>query len=130
FQLAWHLAEVVRPGGSLWLQSYYPEHPALEAVALGARECFYEPEWAERRELGYPPARRMARIVAEGGGAAGLAAGLSVRGPARRGGGRAELLLLGGDELPLAVAGALGPLRGRRQVGAVRLTVEVDPVEL
>jgi len=139
FQLAWHLAEAVAPGGSLWLQSYYPEHPALEAVALGARERFYEPEWADRRELGYPPARRMARIVAEGADASRLAtdlagraqaAGLSILGPARMAAGRLQLLLLGGEELPAAVAGILEPLRGRRRVGSVRLTVDVDPVEL
>jgi primosomal protein N' (replication factor Y) (superfamily II helicase) len=139
FQLAWHLAEAVAPAGSLWLQSYYPTHPALEAVALGARERFYEPEWAERRELGYPPARRMARIVTQGGDAVRLAtdlagraqaAGLSAVGPVRMAGGRFQLLLQGGDELPAAVTAALAPLRGRRRVGPVRLTVDIDPVEL
>jgi primosomal protein N' (replication factor Y) len=139
FQLAWHLAEVVAPGGTLWLQSYYPDHPALEAVALGAREQFYEPEWADRRELGYPPAGRMARIVLEGADAGRLATdlasraqatGLSTVGPVRMAGGRLQLLLQGGDELPAAVTAALAPLRGRRRVGSVRLTVDIDPVEL
>jgi len=139
FQLAWHLAEGVAPGGSLWVQSFYPDHPALEAVAQGAREVFYQREWAERRELGYPPARRMARIVTEGGEAARLAAdlgeraraaGLTVLGPVPMAAGRVQLVLQGGDELPRGVARALEPLRGRRRVGSARLLVDVDPVEL
>jgi primosomal protein N' (replication factor Y) len=139
FQLAWHLAEGLTPGGSLWLQSFYPEHPALESVALGAREVFYQREWAEREELGYPPVRRLARIVAEGGDAGPLlrdlagrakADGLTVLGPAPMPGGRAQLALLGDGELPQAMARLLQPLRGRRRLGAVRLLVDVDPVEL
>lgn len=139
FQLAWRTAEGVGPGGSLWLQSFYPEHPALEAVASGAREPFYQREWAERRELGYPPARRMAYIIAEGRDALRVGedlaarcrtAGLSLLGPAVLPGGRVQLVLLGAAELPRALAAALEPLRGRRRLGSVRLVVDVDPVEL
>jgi primosomal protein N' (replication factor Y) len=139
FQLAWHLAEGVAPGGSLWLQSFYPEHPALESVALKAREFFYERELAERTELGYPPTRRLARIVAEGreagaliGELAGRAAGegLAVLGPAPLAGARVQLALLGDDRLPGAVARLLAPLRGRRRLATARLWVDVDPVEL
>lgn len=139
FQLAWHLAEGMAPGGSFWLQSFYPDHPALEAVALGARDRFYQREWAERRELGYPPARRLACLVAQGTeaarvaadlGARGRAAGLSVLGPASLPGGRVQLIVLGGAELPRALADVLEPLRGRRRLGSVRLSVDVDPVEL
>jgi primosomal protein N' (replication factor Y) len=139
FQLAWHLAEGVAPGGSLWLQSFYPDHPALEAVAAGARERFYEPEWAERQELGYPPARRLGRLVIEGGDAARFAgdlagrcraAGLAVLGPSELPGRRLQLVLQGGDELPGALASALERFRGRRRIGSTRLLVDVDPVEL
>ncbi len=139
FQLAWHLGESVAPGGSLWIQSFYPDHPALEAVALGARELFYEREWAERRELGYPPARRMGLVLAQGRDAGRLvddlagrcrAEGLATLGPAAMAGGRVQLVALGGNELPSAVARALEPLRGRRRLPSVRLLVDVDPVEL
>jgi primosomal protein N' (replication factor Y) len=139
FQLAWHLAESVAPGGRLWVQSYYPEHPALEAVALGARERFYEREWTERQELGYPPVRRMGLVLAEGREAARLAddlagraraEGLTVLGPAPMPRARMQVILLGGDELPGALARALAPLRGRRRLPAGRLLVDVDPVEL
>jgi primosomal protein N' (replication factor Y) (superfamily II helicase) len=139
FQQAWQLAEGVVAGGSVWLQSYYPDHPALEAVALGTREAFYEREWAERVELGYPPARRMGRIVVEGREAAAAATGLADRcrtegltvlGPAALAGGRVQLVVLGASELPLALGRILEPLRGRRRLGAARLYIDVDPAEL
>jgi len=138
FQLGWHLAEGVRAGGSLWIQSYYPDHPALEGVARGEREAFYRREWAERQELGYPPARRMARVTAQGRDAARLAqdlgkgcreAGLVVLGPTPLPGGRLRLVTLGDDGLPEVLAGLLGPLRGHRRIRGGRLAVDVDPVE-
>jgi primosomal protein N' (replication factor Y) (superfamily II helicase) len=139
FQLAWHLAEAVGPGGSLWLQAFHPDHPALEAVALGAPELFYEREWAERQELGYPPARRMALLTVQGAGADRLAQelgtrargeGLAVLGPAGGLGGRVQLAALGDAELPSAVGRVLEPLRGHRRRGGIRLAVDIDPVEL
>jgi primosomal protein N' (replication factor Y) len=139
FQLGWRLAERVEAGGSVWLQSFLPEHPALQAVARGEPDRFYEPEWAERQDLGYPPARRMARLLVEGRDAVqladdlaarGLAAGATVLGPAPLAGARIQIVLLGGSELPATVAGVLEPYRGRRRLGGTRLTVDIDPVEL
>lgn len=139
FQQAWRLAETVEADGSVWLQSFLPDHPALVAVARGEPERFYEPEWAERRELGYPPARRMARLLVEGGeagrlgadlAARGLAAGATVLGPAALAGARVQVVLLGGAELPALVAGVLEPFGGRRRLGRTRLAVDIDPVEL
>ena len=139
FQLAWRLGETVEAGGSLWLQSLLPDHPALLAVAEGEPDRFYEAEWAERRELGYPPARRMARLLAEGRDGEALArdlaergqgAGATVLGPAPLAGGRVQVVLLGGPDLPATVAAVLEPLRGRRRLRGARLTVDIDPVEL
>jgi primosomal protein N' (replication factor Y) len=139
FQLAWRLAETVEAGGSVWLQSFLPEHPALVAVARGEPDRFYDPEWAERQELGYPPASRMARLVAEGRdaprlgeelAARGRAAGATVLGPATLPGARVQVVLLGGPELPGTVGGMLEPLRGRRRLGRTRLAIDIDPVEL
>jgi primosomal protein N' (replication factor Y) len=139
FQLLGRLAETVAPGGSLWVQTHHPDHHAFRALAAGARDRFYAAEWTERQELGYPPARRMARIVAEGRAAAGAAetlaeraraAGLTVLGPAALAGRRTQVVLLGDGALPGAVAAVLAPLRGRRRLGATRLVVDVDPVEL
>jgi primosomal protein N' (replication factor Y) len=139
FQLARRLAEAVEAGGSVWLQSYLPEHPALVAAARGEPEGFYEPEWAERQELGYPPARRMGRLVVEGRdalrlgedlAARGRAAGATVLGPAPLPGMRIQVVLLGGPELPGTVGEILEPLRGRRRLGGTRLGIDMDPVEL
>ena len=139
FQLAWRLGETVEAGGSLWLQSLLPDHPALLAVAEGEPDRFYEAEWAERRELGYPPARRMARLLVEGRDGEALArdlaergqgAGATVLGPAPLAGGRVQVVLLGGPDLPATVAAVLEPLRGRRRLRGARLTVDIDPVEL
>jgi primosomal protein N' (replication factor Y) len=139
FQLGWRLAEAVETGGSVWLQSFLPDHPALVAIARGEPERFYEPEWAERHELGYPPARRMARLLVEGRDAVplgqdlaarGEAAGAMVLGPAALAGARVQVVLLGGPELPAIVAGVIEPLRGRRRLGGTRLAVDIDPVEL
>ena len=137
FQLAWRLGEGVGSDGELWLQSFYPDHPSLAAVAARAPAPFYAHEWSERQALGYPPARRMARLVAEGPGAPArvgdlvercAAVGLTVLGPATLPGRRLQVVLLGGAELPHLLAGVLEPLRGRRRVGSVRLAVDVDPV--
>ena len=137
-QLAWRLAEGIAPGGCLWLQAFHPAHAALQAVADGSWEAFYEAEWTERRELGYPPAGRMVRLVCEGREAAAAAddlagrcrtAGLTVLGPAPAPGPRRQLVVLGDAALPGALAEVLAPLRGHRRIGTVRLAVDVDPVE-
>jgi primosomal protein N' (replication factor Y) len=138
-QLGWRLAERVAPGGSLWLQSRHPEHPALQALASGEATPFYQAEWAERQEVGYPPARRLASLVAGGReapalladlAARGRAAGLTVLGPASLPGARLHLALLGDGALPRLLPGVLAPLRGRRRLAGGRLVVDVDPVEL
>ena len=73
-----------------------------------------------------PDAARLAKDLA----ARGLEAGAMVLGPAALAGGRTQVVLLGGAELPAAVAAILEPLRGRRRLGRTRLGVDIDPVEL
>ena len=58
------------------------------------------------------------------------AEGLDTLGPAGVPGGRIQLFALGDNELPLAVARVIAPLRGRRRLPTARLLVDVDPVEL
>lgn len=139
FQQLWHLAERLDPGGSLWVQSRWPAHPALRAVAAGDREAFYQAEWADRQAAGFPPARRLLRLLLAGAEAprraqelsAALAgSGLTVLGPARLPGRRWQLLVLGEADLPERAAAVLAPLRGRRRWGTTRLEVDVDPLEL
>jgi primosomal protein N' (replication factor Y) len=45
------------------LQTYQPDHYVIEAAAAQDYARFYQQEIAYRRELGYPPFRRLARIV-------------------------------------------------------------------
>jgi primosomal protein N' (replication factor Y) len=63
--------------GRVVVQTYDPEHPAVRLAAAGALDAFYETELAARRELGYPPFRRLVnvRIEATSGDAARRAAG-------------------------------------------------------
>ncbi len=50
-------------GGKAIIQTYLPEHYVIQAAAEQDYESFYEQEMAYRRELGYPPLRRMLRVV-------------------------------------------------------------------
>jgi len=43
-----------RPG-RVYIQTYTPDHPAIQAAAFGSFEDFATPELAERRTLSYPP---------------------------------------------------------------------------
>ena len=140
FQLGWRLAETVEAGGSVWLQSFLPEHPALVAVARGRARALL------RAGVGRAPGARLPAGAPDGAArgrgpgrrraapriwrARGRAAGATVLGPATLAGARIQVVLLGGPELPATVASVLEPLRGRRRLGGTRLTVDIDPVEL
>lgn len=50
-------------GGRVVLQTYQPEHYAVMAAAKHDFSGFYAQEIAYRRQMGYPPFRRLARIV-------------------------------------------------------------------
>lgn len=50
-------------GGRVILQTYLPEHHILQAAARHDYAEFYGRELRQRKELGYPPFRRMARLV-------------------------------------------------------------------
>jgi primosomal protein N' (replication factor Y) len=50
-------------GGRVVIQSYTPEHYAVQAAAQHDYHAFYRREIAFRREHEYPPIRRMARLV-------------------------------------------------------------------
>jgi primosomal protein N' (replication factor Y) len=45
------------------VQTYEPDHYVIRAAAAHDTEGFYAREIAYRRELGYPPFRRLARLV-------------------------------------------------------------------
>jgi primosomal protein N' (replication factor Y) len=50
-------------GGRVVLQTYTPDHYVIQAAARHDYAAFYRRELAYRREHGYPPLRRMARLV-------------------------------------------------------------------
>jgi len=50
-------------GGSVVIQTYWPDHPAVRAAATGQREPLLAEEYAARGELGYPPFGRLANII-------------------------------------------------------------------
>ncbi|MBF8255675.1 MAG: primosomal protein N' [Anaerolineales bacterium] len=53
-------------GGQVILQTYHPEHEAIRAASTHDFHAFYQAELRHRRELGYPPFRRLARLLLRG----------------------------------------------------------------
>ncbi len=132
-------------GAQVVIQTYAPEHYALQAAQEHDYRAFYTQEIAFRRQTGYPPFGRLVRFVYASGSAAAceraatqLAEAIRTAarqlylhdwgliGPApafvqrTRGRWRWHLLLRTPDPLP--VLAALGPLYG--------WTVDVDPVHV
>lgn len=52
-----------RHGGRVVIQSYAPDHYVVQAAAQHDYAAFYRRELGYRQEYGYPPQRRMARLV-------------------------------------------------------------------
>jgi primosomal protein N' (replication factor Y) len=50
-------------GGRVILQTYQPEHYAIQAASKHDYEDFYQQELRLRRQLAYPPFQRLARLV-------------------------------------------------------------------
>jgi primosomal protein N' (replication factor Y) len=50
-------------GGQVIVQTYHPDHYAIVAASHHDYEEFYRQEMAFRREQGYPPVRRLARLI-------------------------------------------------------------------
>lgn len=70
---SWQLLEQVagRSGradkpGRVVIQTYWPDHPSIRAVAAHDAALFRDSEIEERRELGYPPYGRLANILIRG----------------------------------------------------------------
>jgi primosomal protein N' (replication factor Y) len=50
-------------GGQVIVQTYWPDHPAIRAVAVHDGAGFYAMEAQERRDLGYPPYGALANVI-------------------------------------------------------------------
>ena len=132
-------------GGEVVVQTYHPEHYAIQAASEHDYEGFYREEMAFRRQQAYPPLRRLARLVYHHGQrarvqedaealaatlrgeiAAGGVADTDLIGPApcffarQRGEWRWQVVVRGPEPAALLRRVALGP--GWR--------VDVDPVDL
>jgi len=57
-------------GGRVIIQTYSPDHPAIEAAAAHDYHAMYQSEIAQRRRLGYPPFGRLVRMTYSHTGAA------------------------------------------------------------
>ena len=143
-QVAGRAGRAERPG-RVWLQTYMPEHPVMQALVSGRRDLFYEAESAARRDRAMPPFGRLAAVIVSGpdreavdaaasalGRCAPRDGGIEVLGPAPaplailRGQHRRRLLLKAPREAD--VPGALRAwLRQVRTRGSVRIQVDVDP---
>ena len=64
-QVAGRAGRAQRPGRAL-LQTYRPDHPALQALASGDRDAFLRAEAQGREMMGYPPFGRLAALVLSG----------------------------------------------------------------
>jgi primosomal protein N' (replication factor Y) len=148
FQHLWAAAEATRADGTVLVQTRLPDHYALAAARARDRALFYAPEIEFRRELGYPPFRRLCLVSATGRdgataqtaigdcrealrGLPGVSAYPAARvgtGPARRPAWR--FVVKGPDELPRLLAGPLAPFVARRRRGGAVVEVEMDPQSL
>ena len=93
--------------GRVLLQTFWPEHPVIAALASGDRARFLAVEEAERRVAGMPPFGRLAALIVSGRDEAAVDA--AARGIARAAPGVDGVRVLGPAPAPLAM------LRGRHR---------------
>ncbi|MEQ9145931.1 MAG: primosomal protein N' [Parvibaculaceae bacterium] len=143
-QVAGRAGRAERPG-RVYLQTYMPEHPVMQALIEGQRDAFLEREAAMRQRTGYPPYGRLVGLVVSGPNPQqvhalarelarvhGTVEGISVFGPAP-----APLALLRGRHRvrflvkatrAAAVQDYVAEWLGRVKIpNAVRVSVDVDP---
>jgi primosomal protein N' (replication factor Y) len=136
--------------GRVLIQTWSPEHYALQCAAAHDYRRFYDEEIVCRRELGYPPFGYLVNLVVSGidpgkvgAAAAAVAADLDadcgtveVLGPAPcplarlRGRHRVQILLKSPDRPPLRRLLSRLPALRRKVPAGVLLAVDVDPVDM
>lgn len=89
-------------GGLVIIQTYWPDHPAVEAVKRRDPSLVYCPEREERRSLGYPPYVRLANIGFSGSDARDVRAAAEVFTSTLRGRCAEGWSLLGPSPAPIA----------------------------
>ena len=145
YQVAGRAGREDRPGRVL-IQTHLPEHPVMQALAVGDKDRFLAVELEERRLGEMPPFGRLAALIVSGGDAERVkvearklaqaapdCAQAIVLGPAPaplallRGRYRERLLVKAATDLDLP-AWLRGWLGAVRMPGAVQLQVDVDPI--
>lgn len=144
WQVAGRAGRAARPG-RVFLQSYMPEHPVMQALASGDGPGFYKNEAAAREQQGMPPFGRLAALILSGSDERAVAAaanrlaataprldGFQVLGPAPapfarlRGLYRYRLLVKAGKTINVQKLLADWLIHARPK-GGVRVSVDIDP---
>lgn len=105
-QVAGRAGRADRPG-RVMLQTHYPDHQVMRALADGARDRFLQEEAAMRREGGWPPFGRLAALIVSGRSAEQVEAAATALGRAAPR--KPDVRVLGPAPAPLAI------LRGRHR---------------
>jgi primosomal protein N' (replication factor Y) len=131
--------------GTVYLQTYMPEHRIMKALSLGERDAFLEVEAHERQQAHMPPYTRLAGIILSGreeadvlalakqlGATAPRVEGLQTLGPAPapfarlRGRYRYRLLVRADKKLPLQKYVAEW-LAGVKIPSSIKIQIDIDP---
>ena len=89
--------------GLVIIQSYKPEHPAIDYARRGALEEFYDQELETRKMLGFPPFSRLFRITFRGKDRKKTEKALETMAASLNGKAGGVFELLGPSECPLSV---------------------------
>jgi primosomal protein N' (replication factor Y) len=125
--------------GEVCFQTYLPEHYAVQAAKEQDYQAFYDQELALRKEVGYPPFVRLAKISVPGQTGERAASLLAERfgekalGPVLQTKGKTtawEILIKGNERLPDAVRQAVRELTQEIEYKKVRVQVDIDPEEM
>lgn len=136
-------------GGRVVIQTYTPDHYAVQAAKNHDYEAFYAEECARRKELGYPPFGVLIRLLVSGSEegpvvdscsflSSVLDGAVDFLGPSPcpieklRGRFRWQIVVLGAELQPLlgAVEAAAAGFRQSGFSGSVRLSLDVEPQSL
>jgi primosomal protein N' (replication factor Y) len=143
-QVAGRAGRAAHPG-RVFIQTFMPENPVMQALLSGGRENFYRAEADARRAHGMPPFGRLAAVIVSGPKEAPVIAaaqalaraapsepGLAVLGPApaplRRLAAqyRWRLLVKAGKDVNIQAAIRAWLPRAKPKAG-IRLKVDIDP---
>ncbi len=136
--------------GRVIVQTYWPDHPAIQAAAAHDPERFYADERADRQALGYPPYGRLCNVLVWGRDRRAVAQSAADVAESLSDGLPEGWVVLGPSPAPLSklkgvwrwhvlikapvgadVAGFVAPALARaRRTKEVSLAADVDPVDL